>query len=70
MPAPGLYTLFANIFLSETAWSIKANFYVKPPREEGTESGKMVLGHLTKTAVMPVKTFKTLLQYDLESYDL
>ena len=57
----------SNIFSSETAWSIKAKFYVEPPWEGGTKVCIKVCingqGHMTKMAAMPIyeKTLKNLL---------
>ena len=57
-PALGLYTckysLFSNIFFSETAWPIKPKFYVVPPWEKGTKVYIKGLGHMTKMAAMPI----------------
>ena len=38
----------ANIFFSQTAWPIKAKFYVEPPWVEGTKVCSRHLGHMTK----------------------
>ena len=38
---------FSNIFSSETAWPIKANFYVEPPWEGGTKVYINGPGHMT-----------------------
>ena len=65
---------FSNIFSSETAWPIKAKFYVEPPWEGGTKVCINCPGHMTKMAAMPIygKTLKNLLQnqkyYDLETW--
>ena len=50
---------FSNIS-SETAWPIKAKFYVEPPWEGGTKVCINGPGHITKMAAMPymVKTLK------------
>ena len=50
----------SNIFFSETAWPIKAKFYVEPPWVGGTKVCSRHLGHMTKMAVTPimVKTLK------------
>ena len=55
---------FSNIFSSETAWPIKAKFYVEPPWEGGTKVCKNGPGHMTKMAAMPIygKNLKNLLQ--------
>ena len=45
---------FSKIFSSETAWPIKAKFYVEPPWEEGTKVYINGLGHMTKMAAMPI----------------
>ena len=44
---------FLNIS-SETAWPIKAKFYVEPPWEEGTKVCINGPGHMTKMAAMPI----------------
>ena len=45
---------FSNIFSSETAWPIKAKFYVEPPWEGGTKVYINSPGHMTKMAAMPI----------------
>ena len=45
---------FSNIFSSETAWPIKAKFYVEPPWEGGTKVYINGPGHVTKMAAMPI----------------
>ena len=45
---------FSNIFSSETAWPIKAKFYVEPPWEGGTKVCINGPGHMTKMATMPI----------------
>ena len=45
---------FSNIFLSKTAWPIKAKFYVKPPWVGGTTVCSPHLGHMTKMAATPI----------------
>ena len=45
---------FSNIFSSETAWPIKAKFYVEPPWEEGMKVCINGPGHMTKMAAMPI----------------
>ena len=45
---------FSNIFSSETAWPIKAKFYVEPSWEGGTEVCINGPGHMTKMAAMPI----------------
>ena len=54
---------FSNIFSSETAWPIKAKFYVEPPWEGGTKVCINGPGHMTKMAAMPIygKNLKNLL---------
>ena len=42
----------SNIF-SETAWPIKAKFYVEPPWVGGTKVCSRHPGHMTKMAAMP-----------------
>ena len=51
---------FSIIFSSETAWPIKAKFYVEPPWEGGTKVYINGPGHMTKMAAMPIygKNFK------------
>ena len=44
----------SNIFFSETAWLIKAKFYVEPPWEVGTKFCSRYLGHMTKMAATPI----------------
>ena len=53
----------SNIFFSETAWPIKAKFYVEPPWVGGTIFCSRHLGHMTKMAATPIygKPFKNLL---------
>ena len=45
---------FSNIFSSETAWPMKANFYVEPPWEGGTKVYINGPGHMTKMAAKPI----------------
>ena len=45
---------FSNVFSSETAWPIKAKFYVKPPWKGGTKVCINGPGHMTKMAAMPI----------------
>ena len=65
---------FSNIFSSETAWPIKAKFYVEPPWEGGKKVYINSPGHMTKMAAMPIygNYLKTLLlnqkYYDLETW--
>ena len=44
----------SNIFSSETAWPIKAKFYVEPPWEGGTKVYINGQGHMTKMAATPI----------------
>ena len=45
---------FSNVFSSETAWPIKAKFYVEPPWEGGTKVYINGPGHMTKMAATPL----------------
>ena len=45
---------FSNVFSSETAWPIKAKFYVAPPWEGETKVYINGPGHMTKMAAMPI----------------
>ena len=45
---------FSNIFSSETAWPIKAKFYMEPPWEGRTKVCINGPGHMTKMAAMPI----------------
>ena len=45
---------FSKIFSSETAWPIKAKFYVEPPWEGGMKVYINGPGHMTKMAAMPI----------------
>ena len=45
---------FSKIFSSETAWPVKAKFYVEPPWEGGTKVYINCQGHMTKMAAMPI----------------
>ena len=45
---------FSNVFSSETAWPIKAKFYVEPPWIGGTKVYINGPGHMTKMAAMPI----------------
>ena len=45
---------FSNIFSSETAWPIKAKFYVEPPWEGRTKVCINGPGHMTKMAAMSI----------------
>ena len=44
----------SNIFFSETAWPIKAKFYVEPPWVGGTKFCSRHLGYMTKMAATPI----------------
>ena len=44
----------SNIFISETAWLIKAKFHVEPHWEGGTEVYINGPSHMTKMAAMPI----------------
>ena len=64
---------FSNIFSSETAWPIKAKFYVEPPWEGGTKVYINGPGHMTKMAAMPIygkNLKKNLLLQNQKYYDL
>ena len=45
---------FSNVFSSETAWPIKAKFYVEPPWEGGTKVYINGSRHMTKMAATPI----------------
>ena len=45
---------YSNIFFSETAWPIKAKFYVEPPWVGGTKFCSQHMGHMTKMAATPI----------------
>ena len=62
----------SNVFYSETAWPIKAKFYVEPPWEGGTKVYINGTGHMTKMAATPIygKNLKNLLLQNQKSYDL
>ena len=51
---------FSKIFFSETAWPIKAKFYMKHLWEGGTNVYINNPGHMTKMAAMPIYGKKTL----------
>ena len=63
---------FSKIFSSETAWPIKAKFYVEPPWEGGAKVYINDPGHMTKMAAMPIygENLKILLLQNHKSYDL
>ena len=44
----------SNIFFSDTAWPIKAKFYVEPPWVGETKFCSGHVGHMTKMAAMPI----------------
>ena len=44
----------SNVFSSETAWPIKAKFYMEPPWEGGTKGYINGPGNMTKMAAMPI----------------
>ena len=46
--------IFSNVFFYETAWPIKAKFYVEPPWEGGTKVYINRPGQMTKMAAMPI----------------
>ena len=50
---PSFSSTISNVF-SETAWPIKAKFYVEVPWEGGTKVYINNLGHMTKMAATPV----------------
>ena len=45
-----LSSTISNVYSSETAWPIKAKFYVEPP----WQGGKNGPSHMTKMAAMPI----------------
>ena len=49
---------FSNVFSSETAWPIKAKFYIEPPWEGGTKVYINGPGHMTKMTAMPIYGIK------------
>ena len=51
---PSIRYTFSKIFSSETAWPIKAKFYVEPPWEGGTKVCINGPGHMTKMAATPI----------------
>ena len=53
-PASVVRPPFSKIFSSETAWPIKAQFYVEPPWEGGTKVYINGPGHMTKMVAMPI----------------
>ena len=57
-PWPGVHrhrpSTISNVFSSETAWPIKAKFYVEPPWQGGKKVYINGPGHMTKMAAMPI----------------
>ena len=53
-PSVGVCPPFLKIFSSETAWPIKAKFYVGLPWEGGTKVCINGPGHMTKMAATPI----------------
>ena len=51
---PRLRPKCSKIFFSNTAWPIKAKFYVEPPWVEETKVCSRHLGHMTKMAATPI----------------
>ena len=45
---------FSKIFFSETAWPIKAKFYMEPPWKGGAKVSINGPGHMTKMAAPPI----------------
>ena len=45
---------FSNVLSSETAWPIKAKFYLEPPWQGGTKVCIICPGHMTKMAATPI----------------
>ena len=63
-----LHWKISNIFFSETAWPMKAKFYMEHPWVGGTKVCSWDLGHMTKMAATPIfgkKTLKNLLLQNL-----
>ena len=62
----------SHVFSSETAWPIKAKFYMEPPWVGGTKVNINGPGHMIKVAAMPIygKTLKNFLLQNQMSYDL
>ena len=46
----------SNVFSSETAWPIKAKFYVEPLWQGGKKVYINGPGHMTKMAAMPINS--------------
>ena len=53
-PSSSSVRSYLYIFSSETAWPIKAKFYVEPPWEGGTKVCINGPGHMTKMAATPI----------------
>ena len=51
---PSQYGEVSIMFSTETAWPIKAKFYVEPPLEVGTKVYINSPGHMTKMAARPI----------------
>ena len=49
-----LHGKISNIFFSETAWPMKAKFYVEHPWVGGTKVYLRDLGHMTKMAMITI----------------
>ena len=47
-------SIFLNFFSSITTWPIETKFNVESPWDEGTKACSNTLGHMTKTATMPI----------------
>ena len=45
---------FSKIFLSKTAWPIKAKFHMEPQWDGGTKVCSRGLGHMAKMAATPI----------------
>ena len=45
---------FSNFFFLETAWPIKAKFYVEPPWDGRMKVYSTGLSHMAKMAAMPI----------------
>ena len=53
-PASVRPSTISNVFSSETAWPIKAKFFVEHPWEGGTKVYINGPGHMTKMAATPI----------------
>ena len=60
---------FSNCFFLETAWPIKAKFYVEPPWDSRTKIWSNGPAHMTKLAVMPIHGKNISTSTSLESKD-